>query len=109
MIQHTFGPNDTISGILKRYNGHPTGWVLRWLQREFDRLNGQQVFRIGDTVTIPIWGVIPHIWQEGDTVESVIRQYHPTVTDISELILKASTFQNTQTIPVGSWFMVPAY
>lgn len=54
-VPHRFGPNETLSGILKKYNSHAaTAEQIAMLMVQYNELNGKHVPRVGETRLIPI-------------------------------------------------------
>lgn len=57
-IVHKFGPNETIQGIIKKYNKHDMEKsIVELLMDQFNKLNGpeKKVPRIGETYKIPLY------------------------------------------------------
>ena len=45
-VPHRFGPNETLSGILKKYNSHAaTAEQIAMLMVQYNELNGKQVLQ----------------------------------------------------------------
>lgn len=54
-VQHRFGLNETLSGVLKKYNSHAaSAEQIRLLLERYNALNGRQVPKVGDTRLIPV-------------------------------------------------------
>jgi len=53
-VKHCLMPGHTISAVIRRYNRYVTGEDYAELREEFTRLNGNQIWRAGMTVMVPI-------------------------------------------------------
>ena len=55
-VEHTFGPNETIEGIIRLHNSHAmTAKVAAIFMKFYGNKNGvDHVPRVGDTVFIPV-------------------------------------------------------
>ncbi len=103
VIEYTVERGDTVSSIAEYY--HIKSGSLMWANDELMQ-NGPNSLSVGQVLLIPPVDGVLHVWEEGDTLESLAEAYTVSVDDI--LLWPGNNIDLADPlIEVGAYVMVP--